>query len=260
MPRFAANLKWLFTELPFLDRFDAAARAGFAAVEYASPYEYPSKELRARLRDCGLKQVLINTPVGDRANGGGSGYACAPGRQAAFREGVERALEYAAELDCRLVHVMAGVPPVDANHDAVAATYAVNLAWAGEVAASTRVRLLLEPINQRDAPGCFLKTQEQAAAIIAALGQDRFGLQFDVYHCQIEQGDVTRRMSTLAPLIAHMQIADAPGRGEPGTGEIAWEFVFRRIDELGYDGWVGCEYRPAGETMAGLAWRDRYRV
>ncbi len=258
MPSLCANLKWLFTEKPFLERFDAAAKAGFTAVEYASPYEYSAAELRARLDACALKQVLFNTPAGDPADGGGSGLACAPGRQGKFRDGFKRALEYAGALDCGLIHVMAGIQPSDASYDTAAAVYAANLFWAAEAAAGSGVRLALEAINQRDVPGFFLRTQEQGAALVEAIGPDRVGLQFDIYHCQVAQGDVTRRMEKLMPLIAHMQLADAPDRNEPGTGEIAWDYVFRRIDELGYRGWVGCEYRPLGETTAGLAWRKRY--
>jgi hydroxypyruvate isomerase len=258
MPRLCANLRWLFTETTFLDRFDAAARAGFTAVEYPSPYEYSVAELRARLSACGLKQILINTPAGDPADGGGAGLASAPGLQATFRDGLKQALDYASALDCGLVHVMAGVVPPGVSHDTAAAVYASNVIWAVEATKGSGVKLVLEAINQRDVPGFFLRTQEQGAALIEALGPDHVGLQFDIYHCQVAQGDITRRMEKLMPLIAHMQLADAPGRNEPGTGEIAWDYVFRRIDELGYRGWIGCEYRPLGETTAGLAWRKRY--
>jgi hydroxypyruvate isomerase len=260
MPRLCVNLKWLFTELPFLDRFDAAARAGFTAVEYASPYEHPAAEIRSRLRACGQQQVLFNTPPGDPARGGGSGLACIPGAQEEFRDGVKQALDYAAGLECGMVHLMAGRQPPDVSSDTAAAVYGANVAWAAEQAAAAGVLLVLEPINQRDVPGFFLRTQEQGASVIAAVGRERVGLQFDIYHCQVAQGDVTRRMETLMPVIAHMQIADVPGRNEPGTGELGWDFIFRRIDALGYRGWVGCEYRPATETMAGLNWRSRYSL
>ncbi|MDQ0471941.1 2-oxo-tetronate isomerase [Labrys wisconsinensis] len=253
MPKFCANLKWLFTELPFLDRFDAAARAGFQAVEYASPYEFSAAEIRGRLRACGLRQVLFNTPAG-----GGSGMACVPARRDEFRDGVRKALDYAADLDCGLVHLMAGIVPSDLSRDTAAAAYAANVAWAADQAEPAGVRLVLEPINQRDVPGFFLRTQEEGAAVVEAIGRERIGLQFDIYHCQVAQGDVTRRLEALMPAIAHMQVADVPGRNEPGTGEIAWDYVFRRIDELGYAGWVGCEYRPATETSAGLGWLKRF--
>ena len=259
MPRFCANLGFLFGEVPFLDRFDDAARAGITGVEYASPYDYPAAELRARLNAAGFTQVLINSPAGNRAVGE-RGMACVPGRVAAFRDGVAQALDYATALDCKLVHVMAGVPPQDVAHDTAAALYAANLAWAAEKALAAGVRLVIEPLNPRDAPGYLLRTQEQGAAIVAAIGRDRLRLQFDIYHCQTAQGDVTRRLEALMPAIDHMQLADVPGRHEPGAGEIGWDYVFRRIDELGYDGWVGCEYNPVGDTVAGLAWRTRYNV
>ncbi len=253
MPRFCANLKWLFTELPFLDRFDAAARAGFRGVEYASPYEYPASEIRARLRACDMEQVLFNTPAG-----GASGMACIPSRRREFRDSVKKALDYAAELDCSLIHLMAGIVPPNLNRDTAAAAYVSNVAWAADQVSSTGVKLVLEPINHHDVPGFFLRTQEEGAAVVEAIGRDRIGLQFDIYHCQVAQGDVTRRMGTLMPLIAHMQLADVPGRNEPGTGEIAWDYVFRRIDELEYAGWMGCEYRPATETVVGLTWLRRF--
>jgi hydroxypyruvate isomerase len=259
MPRFCANLGFLFGEVPFLDRFEAAARAGFTGVEYASPYDYPAPDLRTRLKAAGLTQVLINSPAGNRA-AGERGMACLPERVAAFRDSVDRALDYATALDCKLVHVMAGVPPQDVASDTAAALYAANLAWAAEKALAEGVRLVIEPLNPRDAPGYLLRTQEQGAAIVAAIGRDRLGLQFDIYHCQTAQGDVTRRLEALMPVIDHMQLADVPGRHEPGTGEIGWDFVFRRIDELGYAGWIGCEYNPVGDTVAGLAWRQRYGV
>jgi hydroxypyruvate isomerase len=259
MPRFCANLGFLFAEVPFLDRFAAAAKAGFAGVEFASPYEYPAAELRARLDDNGLAQVLINSPAGNRAQGE-RGFACLPGRQDTFRDGLSQALDYAVALQCKLVHVMAGVKPRDLAYDTALAIYAQNLAWACERALAAGVKLVVEPLNPRDAPGYLLGTQEQGAAIVAAIGHDRLGLQFDIYHCQTAQGDVTTRLAALMPVIDHLQLADVPGRHEPGTGEIGWEYVFRRIDELGYRGWIGCEYAPLGDTAEGLAWRRRYGV
>jgi hydroxypyruvate isomerase len=163
-------------------------------------------------------------------------------------------------LDCKLLHCMAGIVPAEVSPITAGSVYAANLAWAAEQAQPAGVRPIIEPINHRDMPGYFLNTQAQGAAIVAAIGADRLGLQFDVYHCQTTEGDVTKRMEKHLPLIAHMQIADVPARNEPGTGEIGWDFVFRRMDELGYAGWVGCEYRPAGETVAGLAWRTRFGV
>jgi len=257
MPRFAANLSMMFNEVGFLDRFDAAARVGFRGVEFLFPYEHPAAEIRRRLDANGLTQALFNMPPGDWAKGE-RGLAALPGRQAEFREGVARALDYAAALDCKLVHCMAGIVPAGVAPATAAAVYAANLAWAGEQALKAGVRLAIEPINHRDMPGYFLNTQAQGAAIVEAIGRDRIGLQFDVYHVQVTEGDITKRMEQHLPVIAHMQIADVPARNEPGTGEIGWDFVFARMDALGYAGWVGCEYRPASETVAGLAWMKRF--
>jgi len=259
MPRLAANLSMMFNEVPFLDRFERAAKAGFTAVEYLFPYEFLAPDIAARLKANGLAQVLFNAPPGNWA-AGERGLAAVPGRDAEFREGFLHALDYAAALGCPQVHVMAGILPPGVAHLTAASIYAANLAWAAEQAAKAGVNLLLEPINHRDMPGYFLHTTRQAAEIIAGLGADNIRLQFDIYHCQITEGDVTRRMADLLGLIAHMQIADVPDRHEPGTGEIGWDYVFRRIDALGYAGFVGCEYRPAGETEAGLAWRARFGV
>jgi hydroxypyruvate isomerase len=257
--RLAANLSMMFNEVPFLDRFEAAARAGFKGVEYLFPYEHPAAELRSRLQANGLEQVLFNGPPGDWA-GGERGTASLPGRQAEFRDGVKRALDYAGVLGNKLVHVMAGIPGKDVPQATAGALYAANLAWAAEQAQAAGVRIVIEPINHRDMPGFYLNTMAQGAAIVEAIGRDRIGLQFDVYHCQVTEGDVTKRMEALLPVIAHMQVADVPARNEPGTGEIGWEFVFQRIESLAYAGWVGCEYRPAGDTVAGLRWRERFGV
>jgi hydroxypyruvate isomerase len=259
MPRFCANLSMMFNEVPFLERFAAAAAAGFSAVEYLFPYDHDPAVLRAALDAEGLTQVLFNAPPGDWS-AGERGIACLPGREPEFRAGIRRALDYAAALGCRQVHCMAGLAPAGLAPVTLAAVYATNLAWAAEQAAAVGVKLLIEPINHRDMPGYFLNTTDQAADLIEAIGRERLGLQFDIYHCQITEGDITRRMARLLPLIDHMQIADVPARNEPGSGEIGWEYVFARIDALGYRGWVGCEYRPAGETVAGLAWRQRFGV
>ncbi len=259
MPRFAANLSMMFNEVGFLDRFAAARAAGFEGIEFLFPYEFSAAELRSRLTGEGLTQVLFNMPPGDWSNGE-RGMASIPGRQSEFRETVKQALDYANALECRQVHCMAGIMPASVSITTATAVYAANLAWAAEQAKPAGVRLVIEPINHRDMPGYFLNTQAQGAAIIEAIGSDRIGLQFDLYHVQITEGDITKRMEQFMPVIAHMQIADVPARHEPGTGEIGWPFVFRRMDELGYQGWVGCEYRPAGETMAGLAWREQFAV
>lgn len=259
MPRFAANLSMMFNEAPFLDRFDAAAKAGFTAVEFLFPYEHPASELRQRLDGAGLTQVLFNAPPGDWA-GGERGTACLPGRGQEFRDGINTALDYAGALGCGMVHCMAGIVPAGVAQGTAAALYATNVAWAAEQAAAHGVKVVIEPINHRDMPGFFLNTMAQGAAIVDAVGFDRLGLQFDIYHCQVTEGDLTKRIEALLPRIAHMQLADVPGRNEPGTGEIGWDYVLGRIDQLGYAGWIGCEYRPAGDTVAGLAWRQRYKV
>jgi hydroxypyruvate isomerase len=259
VPRLAANLSMMFNEVPFLERFAAARAAGFEGVEFLFPYEFPAVELRQRLSGEGLTQVLFNMPPGDWA-AGERGIASLPGRQSEFRESVKKALDYAAALDCRQIHCMAGLLPAGLPMTTATAVYASNLAWAAEQANPAGVKLVIEPINHRDMPGYFLNTQAQGAAIIAAIGPERIGLQFDVYHVQITEGDITKRMEQFMPVIAHMQIADVPARNEPGTGEIGWPYVFRRMDQLGYTGWVGCEYRPAGETVAGLGWRERFEV
>jgi hydroxypyruvate isomerase len=254
MPRLAANLSMMFNEIDFLDRFAAARKAGCEGVEFLFPYEFRPAEIRERLAGEGLTQVLFNMPPGNWA-AGERGMASLPGRQSEFREAVKKALDYASVLECRQLHCMAGIVPPDVSQTTAAALYASNLAWAAEQAAPAGVKVVIEPINHRDMPGYFLNTQAQGAAIVDAIGRDRLGLQFDVYHVQITEGDITKRMEKYMPVIAHMQIADVPARNEPGTGEIGWAYVFRRMDELGYQGWVGCEYRPAGDTVAGLTWR-----
>lgn len=258
MPRFAANLSLMFTEVPFLDRFARARAAGFQAVEFLFPYEFPAAEIARRLQDSGLQQVLFNAPPGDWA-AGERGIACLPDRQAEFREGIRKALDYCAALSCPRLHVMAGLAPAGVPRDALLATYAVNLAWAAEECARAGVKPVIEPINHRDIPGFFLNTTDQAATVIHAIGPERLGMQFDLYHCQITEGDLVKRVEKHLPLIAHMQVADTPGRHEPGTGEVNWPFVFERIDALGFRGWIGCEYRPKGVTEEGLGWFAPYR-
>ena len=259
MPRFAANLSMMFNEVPFLDRFALAAKAGFKGVEFLFPYDHPAAEIAARLKDNGLQQVLFNAPAGDFGKGE-RGMAAIPGKQAAFRDSIKLALEYATTLACPRLHIMAGLKPEGVAHDTLTAVYGANLAYAAEECAKAGVKPIIEPINHRDIPGFFLNTTDQAAAIIAAIGPEKLGLQFDLYHCQITEGDVVKRVEKHLPLIAHMQVADTPGRHEPGTGEVNWPFVFKTIDALGFRGWIGCEYRPAGDTVAGLAWRKRFGV
>ena len=257
MPRFCANLTMMFNEVPFLDRFEAAAKAGFRAVEFLFPYDFAAADIRARLDGNGLQQVLFNMPPGDWA-AGERGTAALPGRQAEFRAGVGKALEYAGALGCTRLHCMAGIPPAGLVAGAAANLYANNLAWAAEQAHAAGVMVVIEPINHRDMPGFLLNTTAQAAGVVEALGRDRVRLLFDVYHTQVTEGDVTTRMKALLPIIGHVQVADVPARNEPGTGEIGWRYVFGQMDAIGYDGWVGCEYRPAAGTQAGLGWREAF--
>ena len=258
MPRFCANLTMMFNEHAFLDRFAAAAKAGFTAVEFLFPYDHPAADIKARLDEHGLEQVLFNMPPGDWGTGE-RGLACLPGRGGEFRDGVKRALDYAAVLGTKRLHCMAGLVPAGTAWGTAASLYAANLAWTCEQAAAAGVLVVIEPINHRDMPGFFLNTTDQGAAVVEAIGRDRLALLFDVYHCQVTEGDVTSRMAKLLPLIGHIQVADVPARNEPGTGELNWRYVFGRMDALGYAGWVGCEYRPAGDTVSGLGWMDNFR-
>jgi hydroxypyruvate isomerase len=253
--RYAANLKWLFTELPFLDRFAAAAEQSFKAVEFASPYEFAPGILRQALQREGLEQVLINTPAAAPGEEGANGFACIPGQQLAFRDGMRRALDYAGELDCRLIHVMAGRVQREERYEAAEATFRENLAWAVDAAKGTGIRCLIECINQVDVPGFFLRNLKQTADFINESGTNQVGLLFDVYHCRMNLGDVIDAYQALQPLIAHIQFADTPGRHEPGTGDIPWAALRELIERCGYKGWVGCEYRPQVSTVAGLGWR-----
>lgn len=253
--RYAANLKWLFTELPFIERFAAAAEQGFKGVEFASPYEFSPGALRQLLQREGLQQVLINTPAATPGTEGENGFACIPGREDAFREGMRKAIDYAGELDCRLIHVMAGRVQREESYEAAEATFRENLAWAVDATRGTDIRCLLECLNQVDAPGFFLKSLNQTADFIDDVGISHVGLLFDAYHCQMNGGDVPHAYHSLEPLIAHIQFADAPGRHEPGTGDIQWGQLRELIETRGYSGWVGCEYRPQISTVAGLGWR-----
>ncbi|WP_236796990.1 hydroxypyruvate isomerase family protein [Amycolatopsis sp. GM8] len=256
--RFAANLKWLFTEVPFVERFDAAARAGFTAVEYASPYEYEARQLRALLDNAGLEQILINTPMGPAGSPTRSGYACFPDLVGEYRDGVLRGLAYATALGAKFLHIVGGIVPDGVSADRAFARYVANIAWAAEQARGTGIRLLLEAQNQRDAPGFVLTSQARAAAVVEAVGDDIAGQLLDFYHTQIDEGDLIRTFERYRDTVLHLQVADVPGRHEPGTGEIAYATLFRVIESSGYDGWIGCEYRPATDTAAGLTWMKEY--
>jgi hydroxypyruvate isomerase len=255
MPRFAANLTMMFTEWSFLDRFAAAADAGFTAVEYLFPYEHPAEAVGAALRSAGLTQALFNLPPGDWA-AGERGMASFPDRAAELAQAVETALPYAAATECRTLHLMAGIAN---RHDAGAQTaYRAAVAATAERLAREDITLVLEPINGRDMPGYFLNDFNFAAELITALGLPNLQLQFDIYHRQIIHGDVVMGLRQMMPIIGHVQIAGVPDRHEPDSGELDSDFIFAELDRLGYGGFVGCEYRPAGKTVDGLGWFKRF--
>ncbi|WP_439685343.1 2-oxo-tetronate isomerase [Cupriavidus oxalaticus] len=257
MPRFAANLSMMYNEHAFLDRFAAAAADGFQAVEYLFPYEHPAAELRARLDANGLTQALFNAPPGDWA-AGERGLASLPGREVEFRDAVGRALEYAGVIGNDRVHVMAGLVPADADRARYRATYLENVAFAAQAAAAQGVTIVLEPINTRDMPGYFLNRQDDAQAICKEVGAANLKVQFDCYHCQIVEGDIAMKLKRDMPGIGHIQIAGVPERHEPDLGELNYPYLFDLIDALGYQGWIGCEYRPRAGTSAGLGWLKPY--
>ncbi|MFJ1301478.1 2-oxo-tetronate isomerase [Pseudomonadota bacterium AL_CKDN230030165-1A_HGKHYDSX7] len=260
MPRFAANLTTMYGELELPERCTAAARDGFRAVEMQFPYAHPARTWQAQLNASDLEVVLFNTPPGD-AERGERGLACLPGRVDDFRAGLDQALDYAAVLLCPRIHVMAGCPPADADPAAVRGTYIENLAYAAEQAAAMNVDIMIEPINTRDIPGYYLNHQQVAHDIAAATGADNVKVQMDLYHCQIVEGDVSTRLRTYIPQgrVGHVQIAGVPLRQEPDHGELNYRYLFQILDELGYNGWVGCEYRPRADTRAGLGWLQAAR-
>jgi hydroxypyruvate isomerase len=257
MPKFSANLTFLFTDLPLLDRFKAARQSGFKAVEYMSPYEERKADLVARLRDNGLTQALHNLPVGNWA-AGERGIAIFPDRVEEFRRGVHQAIDYASALDCKLVNCIVGVAPKDADAKLLHKTLVGNLAYAAAELAKANIKLLVEPINTRDIPGFYLTRTDQALRLIDEVGSGNLFVQYDIYHMQIMEGDLARTMEAHLPRIAHIQLADNPGRHEPGTGEINYPFLFGHLDKIGYSGWIGCEYKPLGDTAAGLGWMKAY--
>jgi hydroxypyruvate isomerase len=257
MLKFSANLSFLYAELGFLERFAAAARDGFKAVEYLGPYGETKEAVAAALRDNGLEQALFNVPSGDWA-GGERGIACLPDRVEEFRKGIVTALDYAAALKCPKVNVISGLVKPGADLAALEATLVENLKWAAPRCADAGVRLLIEPINTRDIPGFFLTNTNQAERILDAVGSENLLIQYDIYHMQVMQGDLVPTYERLKHRIGHIQVADNPGRNEPGTGEINYPFVFAALDRLGYDGWVGCEYKPKAGTSAGLGWMKPY--
>ena len=259
MPRFSANLTFLFTESPFLERFGEAAHAGFRAVEFAFPYEYQVKEVKARVVPHKLEVVLFNTPPGDY-EAGDRGLASLPGREHEFQAGIVQALRYAEALHCQRLHVMAGVLPEGADADERASRRRVflrNLKFACTEAAAQDVSIMIEPLNPRDVPNYLLSTQADAHAIRGEVGARNLKVQMDLYHAQIVEGDLTEKLKRWLPHIGHIQIAGVPGRHEPDVGEVNYEYLFKVLDELKYDGWVGCEYKPATTTTAGLTWLYR---
>ncbi len=258
MPRLAANLSLLFPQLPFLERFAAAAQAGFRYVEYQFPYGFGSaREVAERAREAGVEVALHNLPGGDAAQGD-RGIACLPGRSNEFREGVERAIEYAKAAGCPRLNTLAGIAPPGVAPAELGETLVENLRYAAGKLAAAGLTLLTEPCNTRTIPGFFLNTSRQALQAIDAAGAGNLMLQYDMFHMQIVEGDLAHTIERLLPRIGHLQLADVPDRHEPGTGEINYEFLLAHIDRLGYKGWIGCEYNPKGDTVEGLGWAKRW--
>ena len=257
MPKFAANLTMLFTELDFPARFAAAARCGFTAVEYLFPYAYPKEQLAELLRKHGLTQVLHNLPAGDWERGE-RGIACHPDRVSEFREGVEQASDYARTLGCRQINCLAGLAPASVPEERTRETFVANLKYAAPRLAEHDIKLLIEPINTFDMPGFFLSTSAQALDIMREANEPNLYLQYDVYHMQMMEGNLAATIGSNLARIAHIQVADVPGRHEPGTGEINYKFLFQHLDKIGYQGWVGCEYKPLAKTEDGLGWLAPY--
>lgn len=253
MPKFAANLSMMFNEVPFLDRFDAAARAGFSGVEFLFPYEYAPEEVAGKAKDAGVQIVLFNMPPGNWA-GGERGISGLPGREQEFRDNVTKAVTYAKALGVPRLHAMAGIPPAGADPATCKATLIANLKYAAAELAKHDITLLLEAINLRDIPGYLVSTQKDSAAICEAVGAPNMKMQMDLYHMQVMEGDLATSLKRYAQMCGHIQIAGCPERNEPDTGEVRYEYLFKLLDTIGYEGWLGCEYRPAGKTSEGLRW------
>ncbi|KQO22122.1 hydroxypyruvate isomerase [Acidovorax sp. Leaf76] len=254
MPRFAANLSMLFTEVPFLDRFERAARAGFEAVEFLFPYAHTPEELRAQIDAHHLQIVLHNLPAGD-LDAGERGIACHPDRIAEFRAGVARAITYAKALGVPQLNCLTGKAPAGVDAAVLRSTLVQNLRFAATELKAAGLRLLVEPINPFDIPGFYLTRTDQALAILDEVGADNAFVQYDIYHAQRTEGELAATLQKHLPRIGHVQVADNPGRHEPGTGEINYRYLFAHLDRIGYEGWVGCEYKPARTTEIGLGWR-----
>ena len=258
MPKFAANLSFLWTEVPFLDRFELAAGAGFIGVEYHFPYAFSAADIRARLDAFNLAPVLHNLAAGDAANGD-FGLACLPGREAEFRASVEQAIDYARSLGTPRCNCLAGKIPLGADRRECEQTLLSNLRYAGSEFAKAHLVLTVEPLNSIDTPGVLLDTSAKAMAVLDQVAMDNVLLQYDLYHMQMMGDDLAQALKRLLPLIAHIQFADAPGRHQPGTGIIDLKALFAHIDAIGYTGWVSAEYRPTGATDASLDWFIRQR-
>jgi hydroxypyruvate isomerase len=256
MLKFSANLSFLFADLDFPDRFGAAARAGFKGVEFHFPYDYDKAALAEAVLTSGVEVALFNLPAGNWATGE-RGIACLPERKAEFQDGVGRAVEYAEALGCTRLNCLAGIPTT--SRDKALDTLVDNLRFAVVVAQRANIRLVMEPLNTRDNPGFLVSTTAQALQVIDAVGGRNLQLQYDIYHAQVMEGDLARTLETQLPKIGHIQLADNPGRHEPGTGEINFPFLFGRLERLGYAGWIGCEYKPSHGTLDSLAWLDAWR-
>ena len=259
MPKFAANLTMLFNEVPFLDRFERAAQAGFTAVEFLFPYAWPAAEIKARLDAHGLRLVLHNLPAGDW-DAGERGIACHPDRVEEFRAGVAKAVTYAQALGVPQLNCLAGKAPAGVDAAVLRRTFVGNLRFAAAELKQAGLKLLIEPINTYDIPGFYLNRTVQAVEILDEVGADNAFVQYDIYHAQRMEGELAATMERQLARIGHIQLADNPGRHEPGTGEIAYAFLFAHLDRIGYTGWIGCEYKPATTTEAGLGWRQRLAV
>jgi hydroxypyruvate isomerase len=256
MPTFAANLTMMFTEAPFLDRFALAARAGFGYVEFLFPYAFPASEIVSRLEANKLQLALHNLPAGNW-EAGERGIGCRPDRVEEFRAGVAKAIEYGKALGVPQINCLSGKAPAGVDEATLRATFVENLRYAAAALRAAGLRLLIEPINTIDIPGFYLSRTAQALSVIDEVGSDNLYLQYDIYHAQRTEGELAATIAKHLPRIAHMQLADNPGRNEPGTGEINYDFLFRHIDALGYAGVIGCEYKPATTTQAGLGWLAR---